>query len=138
LEEVRLLFHGRSVPVDSTPRHLGTRPASGFAVPRPEGMRFVKSVTIARIPEKGFVVVDAARIAASGTPVEVRINGRSAGMLNRMADRAESAVRAYRLPLPNVTERECEIEIRMQPAGKSGRITGVDVRAIRLELHDVR
>jgi hypothetical protein len=138
LEEIRLLFHGRSLPIDSTPRHLGTRPASGFAVPKPEGLRFVKTVSITPFPEKGFVVVDAARIAASGTPVEVRVNRESAGILNRLADRAEATVRSYRLPLPNITERECEIEIRLQPLEIGRRVTGVYLRGVRLELHDRR
>jgi hypothetical protein len=138
LDEVRLLFHGRRVPVDSTPHHLGTRPAFGFSTPKPEGMYVTKSAKIESIPTAGFVIIDAAQVSPSGTPVEVSANGERAGVLNRLADRAEPAVRAYRLPVENWRRGENEIEVRLRPDDSGRRVTGVDVRAIRLELHDPR
>ena len=57
IEEVQFLFHGRRVPVDAAPHHLGARPAFGFAIPKPEGLRLVKSVVLDGPPAAGFVVV---------------------------------------------------------------------------------
>jgi hypothetical protein len=140
LEEIRLLFHGRRVPVDSTPHHLGSRPAFGFANPKPDGMRFSKSIKLDVLPAAGFVVVDAAQLSGSGTPVDVRWNSDRLGDLNRFADRAEPVVRIYRLPIPADALRrgESEIEISLRPNADGRRVNGVDVRAIRLELHDPR
>jgi hypothetical protein len=140
LEEIRLLFHGRRVPVDATPHHLGSRPAFGFAIPKPEGLRFGKSIKLDVLPAAGFVVVDAAQLSGSGTPVEVRWNSDRLGDLNRFADRAEPVVRSYRLPIPGDALRrgESEIEISLRPNADGRRVNGVDVRAIRLELHDPR
>jgi hypothetical protein len=138
VEEVRFLFHGRRLPVDSTPHHLGTRPAFGFAVPKPEGLRFTKSVSLDN-PAAGFVVIDAAHVGEKGAPVEVLINGERVGELNRRAGRAEPVVRAYRLPIAaGVLRRgENEIEVRLRPPA-GGKVNGIDVRAVRLELDDPR
>ena len=138
VEEVRLLFHGRRVPVDAAAHHLGARPAFGFAVPKPEGLRLVKTVALAN-PAAGFVVIDAAQVSATGTPVEVLVNGERVGELNRLAGRAEPMVRAYRVPVVAGAWRrgDNEIEVRLRPAA-SGKVTGIDVRAVRLELDDPR
>lgn len=138
VEEVRLLFHGRRVPVDSTPHHLGTRPAFGFAVPKPEGLRFTKSVSLDN-PAAGLVVIDAAQVSAKGTPVEVLINGERVRELNRLAGRAEPVVRTYRLPVAaGVLRRgDNEIEVRLRPPA-DGKVIGIDVRAVWLELDDPR
>ena len=140
LEELRLLFHGRRVPVDTTPHHLGSRPAFGFAVPKPEGLRFTKSIKIEPLPAEGFVVIDAAQVSASGTPIEVTFDSDRLGSLNRFADRAESVVRIYRMAIPPTSWRrgESEIDVRLRPDETGKRVTGVDVRAVRLELHDPR
>jgi hypothetical protein len=138
LEEVRFLFHGRRVPVDAAPHHLGARPAFGFAAPKPEGLSLVKKVALAG-PAAGHVVIDAAQVSATGTPVEVLVNGERVGELNRLAGRADPAVRAYRLPVAAGALRpgDNEIEVRLRPAA-SGKVTGIDVRAVRLELADPR
>jgi hypothetical protein len=138
LEEVRFLFHGRRVPVDAAPHHLGARPAFGFAVPKPDGLSLVKKVALAG-PAAGHVVIDAAQVSATGTPVEVLVNGERVGELNRLAGRADPAVRAYRLPVAAGAWRpgDNEIEVRLRPAA-SGKVTGIDVRAVRLELADPR
>jgi hypothetical protein len=140
VEEIRLRFFGRRVPVDSSPHHLGTRPAFGFAVPKPEGLRFTKSVQLDAIPFAGFLVVDAANVDARGTIVEVLLNGELLGELNRLADRAEPVVREYRLPVPasGWRRRDNETEIRLRPTEPGGRVMGIDLRAVRLELHDRR
>jgi hypothetical protein len=130
---VRFVFRCRRVPVDATPRHLGERPAFGFAVPKPEGPRFAKSVTIDPVPADGFVVIDAAQVNGSGTPIEVRVNGERVGELNRFTDRPDAIVRRYRLAVPSSAWRkETEVEVRLRAQG--GRVTGVDLRAVRLEL----
>ena len=131
--------HGRLLPVDSTPHHLA-RPAFGFAVPKPEGLRFKKTAKVEPIPTAGFVVIDAAQVSASGPPVELLVNGERVGDLNRLADRAEPTVRAFRLPVAATSWRrgENEIELRLRPDDTGKRVTGVDLRAVRLELHDPR
>jgi hypothetical protein len=138
LEEVRFMFHGRRVPVDAAPHHLGARPAFGFAVPKPEGLSLVKKVALA-VPAAGHVVIDAVQASATGTPVEVLVNGERVGELNRLAGRAEPMVRAYRVPVVAGAWRrgDNEIEVRLRPAA-SGKVTGIDVRAVRLELDDPR
>jgi hypothetical protein len=134
LEEVRFDFRGRRLPVDATPRHLGNRPAFGFAVPKPEGLRFAKTVTLDPVPADGFVVIDAAQVNGSGTPVEVRVNGERVGELNRFADRPDAVVRRYRLPVPaRLWRKETDIEVRLAPE-VGARVTGVDLRAVRFEL----
>src|SRR5262249_4901437 len=140
LEEIRFLFLGRRVPVDSSPHQLGNRTAFGFAHPKPEGLRFAKSIKLDALPAAGFVIVDAAQLSESGTPVEVRWNSDRLGDLNRLADRAEWVVRSYRLRIPADALRrgESEIEIVLRPSTDGRRANGVDVRAIRLELHDPR
>ena len=133
VEEIRFLFHGRRVPVDTTPRHLGTKPAFGFAVPKPDGLNVVRTVTVAE-PAAGLVVIDAAWVRRTGTPVEVRVNGETVGELNRLADKGEAAVRTYRLPVAadRLRRGDNEIEVRLRPS--DGAVNGVDLRAIRLEL----
>jgi len=138
LDEVRLLFHGRRLPVDATPHHLGTRPAFGFAVPKPEGLYLTKAAKVDPVPTAGFVVIDAAHVSSSGTPVQLSTNGEQVGVLNRLADRAEPVVRAYRLSAANWRRGENEIEVRLRPDESGKRVTGVDLRAVRLELHDPR
>jgi hypothetical protein len=135
IEEVRLLFHGRRVPIDTAPHHLGVRPAFGFAVPRPEGLRLVRTFRLDE-PGTGFVVIDAAGVGRTGTPAEVRVNGEVIGELNRLADRAEPAVRRYRLPVERWRTGDNEVEVRLRPA--DGKVTGIDVRAVRVELHEPR
>jgi hypothetical protein len=138
VEEVRFLFHGRRVPVDSTPHHLGAKPALGFAVPKPEGLRLAKTVPFKDVAA-GFVVVDAAQVRRTGTPVEVLVNGELVGELNRLADRAEPTVRTYRLPVAADKWRrgDNEIEIRLRSIADRP-VTGIDLRAVRLELTDPR
>jgi hypothetical protein len=137
VEEIRFLFHGRRIPVDDTPHHLGTKPAFGFAVPKPEGLKLVRTATIAE-PAAGFVVIDAAQVRRTGTPVEVQLNGESVGDLNRLADKAEPAVRSYRLPIAadKLRRGDNEIEVHLRPG--DGAVTEVDLRGIRLELVDAR
>jgi hypothetical protein len=135
VEEVRVQFHGRRVPIDSSPHHLGAKPAFGFAVPKPEGLSLKKSVRL-DAPTAGFLVVEAAHLSGMGTPLEVLVNGESLGELNKQADRADATVRSYRLPLP--AARELEIELRLKRPRSGGRAQGADVRAIRLELHEPR
>jgi hypothetical protein len=84
------------------------------------------------------VVIDAAQVSAIGTLVEASVNGERVGALNRLADRAEPVVRAYRLPARNWRRGENEIEVRLRPDESGKRVTGVDLRAVRLELHDPR
>ena len=138
LEEIRLLFHGRRIPVDSTPRHLGTRAEFGFAMPKPEGLQLTKSVKVTPAWTSGFVVVDAARVSPEGTPLELLVNGESLGNLNRLADRDSALVKCYRLPLPASRAGDVEIELRLRPNAEGRRTTGIDLRGVRLELHDSR
>jgi hypothetical protein len=135
VEEVRFAFHGRRVPVDATPRHLGDRPAFGFAVPRPEGLTLARAVALDPVPAAGgSVVVEAARVGGSGTPVEVWLNGERLGGLNRQADRPDHVVRAYRLPVPVGAWRKAnEVEVRLRPAA-GRRADGLDLRAVRVEV----
>lgn len=137
VEEFRPRFHGRRAPVDAAPRHLGDRPAFGFAVPKPDGLRFTKGLTV-EAASGGFVVVDAAWVSGTGPVVEVRVNGGLVGELNRQADRAEAAVRAYRLPLPAVRSGEAQVEVWVRPPADGRRVAGVDLRAVRFELVDPR
>jgi hypothetical protein len=136
LDELELSFYGRMVPIDTVPRHLGVRPAFGYAVPKPQGTRFATTVAVARATG-GYVVVDAARIQEAGPSVEINVNGESVGFLNRQADRAEATVRSYRLPISTIGEN-VEIEIRVGAHTKNMHTNGVDLRAVRLELHDAR
>lgn len=140
VEEFRLRFFGRRVPVDTSPHHLGSRPAFGFAMPKPEGLQFRKTFRIDVLSAAGFVVLAAANVGSRDTIVEVLLNGESLGDLNRLADRAELIVREYRLAIPPGALRrgDNEMEIRVRPAEPSGRVTGIDLRAVRLELHDRR
>ncbi|MBO0697166.1 MAG: hypothetical protein J2P46_02115 [Zavarzinella sp.] len=136
VEEIRFLFRGRRVPVDASPHHLGTRPAFGFAVPKPDGLRFAKAVTVDPVPAGGFVVVEAARVSGSGPSVEVLLNGERLGELNRSADRPDHVVRAYRFPVPaSVWRKDNEVEVRLRPPEDGKRIPGVDLRALRLEVN---
>src|SRR5262245_7485653 len=135
VDELRFLFRGRRIPVDATPHHLGTRPAFGFAVPKPEGLRFAKTVTVEPAPADGFVVVDAAQVSGTGPAVEVLFNGERLGELNRSADRPDHAVRAYRFPVPaNVWRKDNEVEVRVRPPEDGKRVVGVDLRAVRLDV----
>jgi hypothetical protein len=135
VEEVRFLFRGRRLPVDATPHHLGSRPAFAFAVVKPEGMRFAKSVTIDPVPAGGFVVVEAAQVSGPGPPVEVFLSGERLGDLNRSADRADHVVRAYRFAVPTtVWRKDNEVEVRVRPPADGKRVPGVDLRAVRLEI----
>jgi len=138
VEELRLLFHGRRLPLDTTPVHLGTWPAFGFAVPKPDALRFIELIKVEPAPASGFVLIDAAHVNRTGTPIEVLVNGERIGELNQLADRAEPVVRAYRLPLPAQTGADFKIEVRLRPDDSGKRVTSVDVRALRLELHDRR
>jgi hypothetical protein len=133
VEELRFLFHGRRIPVDTTPHHLGTKPAFGFAVLKPEGLKLVRKMTVAE-PAAGFVVIDAAHVRRAGTPIEVRVNGETIGELNRLADKTEPIVRSYRLPITadRLRRGDNEIEVRLRPGNRP--VTGVDLRAIWLEL----
>jgi hypothetical protein len=137
VEEIRLRFFGRRMAVDSSPHHLGTRPAFGFAMPKPEGPRFNKMVRVDTIPVAGFVVLDAASVGARGTIAEVLLNGEPLGDLSRLADRAEPVVREYRLAVPKGGWRrgDNELEVRLRPTEPGGRVTGIDLRAVRLEFH---
>lgn len=139
VESVRLDFHGRRLPVVSMPQHLGTRPAFGYAVPRPTGLTVSKRVTVEPVPPAGFVVVAAARVSRAGTPVEVYLNGDRLGTLNALADRADAGVRVYRVPVPAAAWRaganEAEVRLKAAPDAQA---TGADVRGVRLELHDGR
>jgi hypothetical protein len=107
-------------------------------VPKPEGLRLTKSVSLDN-PATGFVVIDAAHVSARGTPVEMVINGERVGELNKLAGRAEPLARAYRLPVAAGVLRHSdnEIEIRLRPPA-DGKVNGIDVRAVRLELVDPR
>ncbi len=134
LQELRLQFFGRRIPVDATPHHLGDLPAFGFAVPKPEGLRFTKSVEIQSPAAEGFVVVDVAHVSRKSVPVEIRVNGTSIGNLNRFADRDDGRVHSYRLPFDGPSTRKFEIEVRLRPAKNGGRIKGIDLRGLRLEL----
>jgi hypothetical protein len=135
VEELRFLFRGRRVPVDAAPHHLGTRPAFGFAVPKPGGLRFAKAVTIDPVPAAGFVVIEAAQVSGSGPPVEVWWNGDRLGDLTRLADRADPVVRAYRFPVPPTAWRkDNEVEVRVRPPENGRRVPGVDLRAVRVEV----
>ncbi len=139
VEEVRFAFHGRRIPVESAPHHLGTRPAFGFAVPKPTGLKLAKRVSVETVPTTGFVVVSAAHVGRTGTPVEVWLNGDRLGTLNALADRADAVVRPYRVPAPAAAWRsganEVELRLKTEPDAKA---TGVDVRSVWLELHDGR
>jgi len=137
LAEIRFRFHGRTVPVDSTPRHLGNRPAFGFAVPKPQGMSFAKSIPV-EMQSKGFVVIDAASVSAKGPQVELRVNGKSTGDFNRLVDRTEGGVKTLRLPLPSLAGEKMEIELRVHVDAEGRRISGVDLRGVRLELVESR
>ena len=55
------------------------------------------------------------------------------------ADRAGPEVRTYRLPVAAGAFRrgDNEVEVRLRPAA-TGKVSGVDVRAVRLELADPR
>jgi hypothetical protein len=139
VEEIRFAFHGRRVPVESGPHHLGTRPAFGFAVPKPTGLKLAKRVPVEAVPSTGFVVVSAAHVGRTGTPVEVWLNGDRLGTLNALADRADAVVRSYRVPAPAAAWRaganDVELRLKADPDAKA---TGVDVRGVWLELHDGR
>jgi hypothetical protein len=78
-------------------------------------------------------------VSRRGTPVEVRVNGERVGELNRLAGRAEPVVRAYRVPVAAGVWRrgDNEVELRLRPPA-DGRVTGIDLRAVRLELADPR
>ncbi|HVK14464.1 MAG TPA: hypothetical protein VM597_37340 [Gemmataceae bacterium] len=139
VEEVRFAFHGRRVPVESAPHHLGTRPAFGFAVPKPTGLKLTKRVTVDPAQATGFLVVSAAHVGRTGTPAEVWLNGDRLGPLNALADRADAVVRSYRVPVPAAAWRaganEVELRLNTDPDAKAN---GVDVRGVWLELHDGR
>ena len=135
VEEVRFAFHGRRVPVESAPHHLGTRPAFGFAVVKPEGLRFAKTVTVDPVAADGLLVIEAAQVSGPGPAVEVFLNGERRGALNPLADRPDHVVRAYRLVVPpNVWRKDNEVEVRVRPPADGKRAPGVDLRAVRLEL----
>lgn len=138
LAEIRLQFHGRRLPVETTPHHLGIRPAFGFAVPKPERPQLSRTVALTD-PAAGVVVIDAAHVGRTGTPAEVRVNGEVVGELTRLAGRSGPEVRSYRLAVPVRAWRrgDNEIEIRLRPTG-GGRVTGIDLRAVRVELADPR
>ncbi len=135
--EVRFNFHGRCMPVDSTPRHLGNRPAFGFAVPKPEAMSFSKTATV-EMHRKGFVVIDAAGLSEKGDRVEVRVNGKSIGELNRLVDRPDGEVKTLRLPLPALANDKPEIEVRVLADAEGRKISGVDLRGVRVEVVEAR
>jgi hypothetical protein len=97
-----------------------------------------KTVKVAKSADACYLIVDAAHVGAQGTPIEVRLVGESLGTLNRLADRADFQVRSYRLPLPAVRPGETTIELELRPPKDGGRVNGIDLRAIRLELHDDR
>jgi hypothetical protein len=135
VEELRFTFRGRRIPVDAAPHHLGPKPAFGFAVPKPDSLRFTKSVTVDPAPADGFVVVEAAQVNGSGPSVEVLLNGERIGELNRSADRPDHVVRAYRFPVPaNVWRKDNEVEVRVRPPEDGKRVAGIDLRAVRLEV----
>jgi hypothetical protein len=137
LAEIRFQFHGRRIPIDCVPRHLGIKTAFGFASPKPEGLKLKKTLRVNSIAS-GFIAIDAAHLSGKGTPVEVLINGETIGELNRLADRADSAVRTYRLPMESISAGDAEVEIRLRPPKDDGRVTGIDLRGVRFELHDPR
>jgi hypothetical protein len=134
VDEIRLDFRGRRVPVDSTPRHLGSRPAFGFAVVKPEGLRFAKSIDMPILPRESVLVVDAAQVDKQGAPAEVLVNGAVVGTLNHLADRGDQTVRTYRLAVPVAQWRQGanEIEVRVRPP-EGAKVKGIDLRAIRLD-----
>jgi len=135
--EIRFKFHGRCVPLDSIPRHLGNRPAFGFAVPKPEGMSLSKSMPV-EMQGKGFVVLDAAGLSAKGDRVELRVNGKSLGELNRLVDRSDGEVQTLRLALPALLNEKTEIEVRVIADVEGRKISGVDLRGVRVELVEAR
>jgi hypothetical protein len=138
LEEIRPLYYGRQIPIDTTPRHLGDRPAFGFSVPKPEGLWLTRSVKITKSAADGYLIVDAAHVGGKTTPFEMRVAGESLGSLNRLADRADFRVRTYRLPLPAIRPDEIEIKLELRPPKDGGRVNGIDLRGLHLELHDER
>ncbi|HEX3146579.1 MAG TPA: hypothetical protein VHR66_00660, partial [Gemmataceae bacterium] len=135
VEEIRFDFHGQRVPVDSMPRHLGSRPAFGFAVVKPEALRFAKSINVNAAAKETHVVVDAAQVDKNGAPAEVLVNGEVIGTLNRLADRGDQTVRSYRLSVPANLWRSGvnDLEVRVRPP-EGATVNGIDLRAIRLEL----
>lgn len=138
INEIRPLFHGRLIPIDAIPRHLGEKPTFGFAAPKPEGLKFVKKIAIKSPPAKSFVVIEAAHVDPKGTPIEVWVDDELIGELNRLADRVDGKVRVYRLPASTLRDGDNELEIRLRPPKDGGRVKGIDLRAIRLEFHDSR
>jgi hypothetical protein len=135
LVELRLEHYGAVLPLTTTPYHLGTRAAFGFAVPKPNGTSIAHTVMLDTVPDECTLLVEAAQVHPKGTPVAIIVNGKRVDTLNRHVDGPSPVARIVRVPLPRETLRSAknEIELRLETKDNE-RATSVDLRSLRLEM----
>ncbi len=125
--EVRPLFHGQRLVVDSKPRHLGARDVAGFRMVKPQGMAVTFPVECEDAAAPVDVVIDARGTRTPGV-LAVLFNGEAAGTIPVAGDEWAP----YRLTLPAGVKRlRNELEIRWEPSPKAG---DVEIRGVRLEV----
>jgi hypothetical protein len=152
IDELRPLFRGRRIPIESSPRHLGRGLKGGFAVAKGEGDTLRWPVKL-DTPMSAVLVIDAARVAGEedgpdvkaalrrgGLTAEVSVNGRRVDNLNRHVDRSAWQSVWVRIPLSSelLNAGTNAVELRLTTDRETGRSSDCEVRSIRLEIPERR
>lgn len=125
--EVRPLFHGQRLVIDSKSRHLGSRNLAGFRTVKPDGVVVRFPVECDDASPTADVVIDA-RAGRSPGVLAVTLNGDAAGNLTVAGD----DFTPYRVSLPAGVKRgRNELEIRWDASPKAG---DAEIRGVRLEV----
>jgi hypothetical protein len=152
IDELRPLFRGRRIPIESSPRHLGRGTKGGFAVAKGEGDTLRWQVKL-DTPTSAVLVIEAARVAGEedgpdikaalrrgGLRGEVSVNGQRVDELNRHVDRSTWQSVWVRIPLSSelLNTGTNAVELRLTTDRETGRSSDCEVRSIRLEIPERR
>jgi len=152
IDELRPVFRGRRIPIESSPRHLGRGMKSGFAVSKGEG-DLLRWQFKFNVPMSSALVIEAARVLGEedgldvkaalrrgGLQTEVSINGRRVDDLNRHVDRSGWQSVWVRIPVPSelLSAGTNIVELRQTADRETGRSGACEVRSIRLEIPERR
>jgi hypothetical protein len=152
IDELRPLFRGRRIPIESSPRHLGRGMKGGFALAKGEGNTLRWQVKL-DTPTSAVLVIEVAHVAGEedgpdvkaalrrgGLRAEVSVNGRRIDHLNRHVDRSTWESVWARIPVPSemLNAGTNIVELRQTTDRETGRSGDCEVRGIRLEIPERR
>jgi hypothetical protein len=135
IEEIRFLYFGKRLTIDGVPHHLGKKAAFGFAQTQPEGTFWQKQIAFATPPSRSTLIIAAAQVRASGSPVKLLVNQKEIGTLNRLAGRGGQVVQYYRFD--NLPWKKGQNEMTLEViADAAERYQEIDLRRVWLEVRE--